>query len=153
QGAGPIWLDDVTCTGSETHLSECHARAWGQNNCHHGEDAGVVCAGANVTEEAGPAQVRLVGGATPCQGRVEVLHLHRWGTVCDDTWDLLDARVTCRQVGCGAAVAAPGHAHFGAGAGPVLLGQVGCTGEENTLAECHLGAWGANGCGHEEDAG
>ncbi|XP_027765265.1 deleted in malignant brain tumors 1 protein-like isoform X3 [Empidonax traillii] len=151
RGAGPIWLDDVTCMGDETHLAQCHARPWGRNNCHHGEDAGVVCSGANVTEEQ--PQVRLVGGPTPCAGRVEVLHEHRWGTVCDDSWDLQDARVTCRQVGCGDAVAAPGHAHFGEGAGPILLDQVGCTGEEDTLAECDLGAWGVHNCNHEEDAG
>ncbi|NXG03251.1 DMBT1 protein, partial [Sakesphorus luctuosus] len=148
QGAGPIWLDDVTCAGTEEHLGQCQARPWGHNNCHHGEDAGVVCAGASRC-----AQVRLVAGPAPCQGRVEVLHGHRWGTVCDDSWDLRDARVTCRQVGCGEAVAAPGHAHFGRGAGPVLLDQVGCTGEENALAECQLGTWGVHNCNHEEDAG
>ncbi|XP_051632294.1 deleted in malignant brain tumors 1 protein-like isoform X1 [Manacus candei] len=150
QGAGPIWLDDITCTGDETHLVQCRAQPWGSNNCHHGEDAGVVCSGANVTEEQ--FQVRLVGGPTPCAGRVEVLHEHRWGTVCDDTWDLRDARVTCRQLGCGDAVAAPSHAHFGEGAGPVLLDHVGCTGEENTLEECDKGPWGVHNCNHEEDA-
>ncbi|NWS10053.1 DMBT1 protein, partial [Pachyramphus minor] len=150
RGVGPIWLDDVTCVGDETHLGQCHARPWGRNNCHHGEDAGVVCSGGSGGDQP---QVRLVGGPGPCAGRVEVLHEHRWGTVCDDSWDLRDARVTCRQVGCGAAVAAPGHAYFGEGAGPILLDQVGCTGEEDTLAECELGAWGVHNCNHEEDAG
>lgn len=45
RGSGPIWLDDINCDGTENALSECRANEWGVNNCHHGEDAGVECAG------------------------------------------------------------------------------------------------------------
>lgn len=45
RGSGPIWLDDVTCAGHEPDLFRCAHRTWGEHNCHHGEDAGVVCAG------------------------------------------------------------------------------------------------------------
>lgn len=44
-GAGPIWLDDVNCKGSEASLSDCPARAWGQHNCDHEEDVGLTCTG------------------------------------------------------------------------------------------------------------
>jgi len=43
EGEGEIWLDDVDCKGDELELRQCAARAWGQENCHHGEDAGVTC--------------------------------------------------------------------------------------------------------------
>ncbi|NXE57188.1 C163A protein, partial [Casuarius casuarius] len=43
QGQGPIWLDEVNCTGTEAALSECKDKDWGVHGCEHGEDASVVC--------------------------------------------------------------------------------------------------------------
>ena len=42
-GTGQIWLDDVTCLGTETRLSHCRVSDWGIHNCAHYEDVGVRC--------------------------------------------------------------------------------------------------------------
>ncbi|CAH3170581.1 unnamed protein product [Porites evermanni] len=96
--------------------------------------------------------LRLVGGSTSSEGRVEVFHNNIWGTVCDDSWDINDARVICRQLGYRDAISSPGSARFGAGRGKIWLDNVNCQGDEASIVYCGHSGWGNNDCGHYEDA-
>ena len=44
-GTGPIYLNDVACTLSDSQLLECFSRPILVHNCDHHDDAGVGCEG------------------------------------------------------------------------------------------------------------
>ncbi|NXX21391.1 C163A protein, partial [Podargus strigoides] len=249
EGSGQIWLDDVNCTGAEADLWACPSRAWGQHNCQHKEDAGVLCSeslalrlangngcagrlevfyngtwgsvcsnrmsqltaatvckhlscgdGGEIAKDfkygrgSGPTwldhiecteghssfwqcqsdpwdphscnnraeethisctdreKLRVMGGEDGCSGRVEVWHQGSWGTVCDDSWDMADADVVCRQLGCGSAVSALSEAAFGEGTGAIWLEKVHCKGTELSLWDCPTKLLFGKDCHHKEDA-
>ncbi|XP_044312039.1 scavenger receptor cysteine-rich domain-containing group B protein [Varanus komodoensis] len=168
-GAGPILLDNVACAGTEAHLADCFHLGWGQHNCGHHEDAGVICRGAgesgnffsddtfmtttSTTTRPKDGFLRLVNGSHRCEGRVEMFYLSQWGTVCDDAWDLTDVKVVCRQLGCGGALAASGEARYGQGAGYIFLDNLKCKGNEPSLLRCSHIRWNVHNCDHSEDAG
>ncbi|XP_052440423.1 scavenger receptor cysteine-rich type 1 protein M160 [Carassius gibelio] len=102
--------------------------------------------------ECGNAPVRLMGGGHRCGGRVEVWR-GSWGTVCDDGWDMDDARVVCAQLGCGYPVSVSGQGEpYGQGIGSIHMDELNCTGKERSLWECPAIRNGHD-CGHKEDAG
>lgn len=98
-------------------------------------------------------RLRLVSGATPNEGRLEVFWNGNWGTVCDDYWDLTDASVVCQQLGYPGALLAVTNGRFGSGTGPIWMDNIHCRGSETRLQDCTFGGFGVHNCVHSEDAG
>ena len=140
QGPGPIWMTDVACSGSETHIYDCSHRGQGNQNCTYSRDAGVEC-----------LSVRLAGGNAN-YGRVEVCVNGIWRTVCDDIWDINHANVVCSQLGFSSTYSATHGAVYGQGLDPIWMDNVQCQGGEASLFSCTHRGWGVNNCGHGEDA-
>lgn len=91
--------------------------------------------------------------STWCSGTVEIYYNKTWGTVCDDYWNLNNAKVVCKQLDCGTALGAPKEAIFGRRASQIWLDDVRCSGSESSLAECYHRGFGIHNCKHNEDAG
>ncbi|XP_011499169.1 PREDICTED: lysyl oxidase homolog 2 [Ceratosolen solmsi marchali] len=99
--------------------------------------------------------IKLVGGERGAfEGNVEILHKGRWGNVCDDEWDELEARVVCGQLGYKASKAWPtGNSYFGHSRRRYWMDNVLCDGTESELAKCRFDGWGKTDCEGGEAAG
>ncbi|XP_048365796.1 lysyl oxidase homolog 3 [Sphaerodactylus townsendi] len=160
-------LHSVSCLGNEAHLSLCSSQFYRGNAtgaCKGGMPVVVGCvlgplfATGNAQkrqrqQRQGQKRIRLKGGARPGEGRVEVLKNNEWGTVCDDRWNLMSASVACRELGFGSAKEALTGARMGQGMGPVHMNEVQCAGSEKSLWSCPHKNITQEDCKHSEDAG
>ncbi|NXY92331.1 WC11 protein, partial [Alcedo cyanopectus] len=168
--SGPAWLDRVACGVRNISFWQCPSAPWNAQSCDDlREETHIICSGNSELQRpqhpSAPApcwaqsllspdreKIRVVGGENGCSGRVELWHHGSWGTVCDDSWDMRDAHVACRQLGCGPALAALDQAAFGEGTGPIWLEQVECHGTEPSLQACWARPGDSGVCRHKEDA-
>ena len=167
---GQIWMDNLYCYGSEDTLADCRFDGWGRHDCDRTEAAGVRCREPppplttststtarprlTVLAEVGRLEVRLAGGRTEEEGRVEVrLGGQDWGGLCGDGWTVREALVVCRQLGLNYAMAALASNLFGQTRAGLVMSGLSCTGSEARLEEClhhQSGVWCPD---HQEVAG
>ncbi|XP_060624185.2 lysyl oxidase homolog 4 [Anolis sagrei] len=112
-GDGPIWLDNMRCSGTESSLAECESNGWGVSDCNHNEDIGVVCTGLRRPNPASshfqgskveevrikPILARAKLSSPITEGAVEVKLQGRWRQVCDAGWTRNNTRVVCGMLG------------------------------------------------------
>ncbi|KAI4889110.1 hypothetical protein NFI96_027342, partial [Prochilodus magdalenae] len=167
--SAPNWLDDLKCRKHDTTLWHCPSSPWGQNTCDKDNEVARItcsedknervvrshlkCSSSHHRQCSDQLPLRLSGGTESCSGRLEVYHNAEWGSVCDDLWDIRDAQVVCRQLGCGPALSADGSSVFGVGSGPVWLNRVRCRGNEIHLWDCPHSLKNHTDCSHRQHAG
>ncbi|XP_017540650.1 scavenger receptor cysteine-rich type 1 protein M130-like [Pygocentrus nattereri] len=168
--SAPNWLDNLKCRKHDSTLWHCPSSPWRQNNCYNRHEvAKITCSEVenHLVQRShlkcslslhqrrclNHLPLRLRGGEGSCSGGLEVYHNSMWGSVCDNDWDIRDAQVVCRQLGCGPALSADGSADFGAGKGPIWLNRVKCTGNEIHLWDCPHSLKNHTDCSHRQDAG
>ncbi|MGH0130092.1 UNVERIFIED_CONTAM: hypothetical protein FKN15_040930 [Acipenser sinensis] len=124
-----VWLDDVSCRGSESSLFQCSSVNWGVHECNLKTDHFNI----NCSEHI---KVSLADGADRCAGRVEIAYQGRNGTICPKNWGQREADLVCREVGCGEALSFGRGAVFGPGAGPVWIDDLSCAVHDKNIWEC-----------------
>ncbi|XP_060592415.1 neurotrypsin-like [Ruditapes philippinarum] len=138
-----VKLDNVRCKGTETSIFLCPYYGWGIHGCVPENNVGISC-----------TPVRLVGGSNQYEGRLEVWHDNTWGTVCDDNFGVLTAKIVCKMLTYPHInPVVRDKAFFGAGTLPILLDNVGCTGNETSLYQCPHSDLRSHDCSHTEDVG
>ncbi|XP_047667992.1 lysyl oxidase homolog 3B isoform X3 [Tachysurus fulvidraco] len=140
QGIGPIYMNEVQCTGHERSLWNCRYKNITDEDCKHTEDAAVRC---NVPYMGFEKTMRITGGRTPYEGRVEVLRTstngtQHWGLICGEGWGTKEAMVVCRQLGLGYSNHGLQETWYwdGSNVTNMVMSGVKCTGNELSLSQC-----------------
>ena len=103
-------------------------------------------------------ELGLQGGSHPNEGYIEIKPSNgTWGGICDDYFGKNDADVICRMLGYSSGSEKVWHGpglgpdaismhSFGHGSGEILLDNLDCTGNEDTILECNHRGWGVEDC-------
>ncbi|XP_076605601.1 lysyl oxidase homolog 3B isoform X2 [Chaetodon auriga] len=135
QGMGPIYMNEVKCLGQERSIWNCPFKNITSEDCQHMEDAAVRC---SVPYMGFENSIRIVGGRSTYEGRVEVQVGSKWGTVCSTGWTTREAMVVCRQLGLGYAMHAINETWYwdSSNVTEMVMSGVKCTGNEMSLSQC-----------------
>nr|XP_024655342.1 uncharacterized protein LOC101472590 [Maylandia zebra] len=96
--------------------------------------------------------VRLLNGSSLCSGGLQVKSNQRWSSVCEDDFDLQDAEVVCRELGCGPPSLLQG-ALYGEAEAPVWSREFQCGGHESALLDCRSSGSARSSCSPGKAAG
>uniref|UniRef100_A0A669CGR6 SRCR domain-containing protein n=1 Tax=Oreochromis niloticus TaxID=8128 RepID=A0A669CGR6_ORENI len=106
----------------------------------------------NLKDAAAVYSVRLLNGSSLCSGRLQVKSNQRWSSVCEDDFDLQDAEVGCRELGCGPPSLLQG-ALYGEVEAPVWSREFQCGGHESALLDCRSSGSARSSCSPGKAAG
>ena len=64
-GSGITWLNNIRCTGTESHLTSCYNSGWEVDDSPHTKDVGVSC--SKLTYNRRFCMLALTPGYTHCR--------------------------------------------------------------------------------------
>ncbi|CAD5124263.1 DgyrCDS12557 [Dimorphilus gyrociliatus] len=127
-GRGPFVMTGVNCKGTEANIDQC-GRLPIRKSCHR--DAGVLCFNDS------PPEIELIGGPNQDSGTILVTFMNQTGTICDELWSDISARILCRSLNekytDGKAYM---QSHFGQGIGLIYFSGAYCSGNELSIFQC-----------------
>ncbi|XP_033732141.1 neurotrypsin-like [Pecten maximus] len=148
-GRGKFWITDVDCDGTEDRLESCNSNPIVSTECEDKDDY--------VYQTCTPPKdgvLRLQKGPIQNEGRLEIYHDDKWGTVCDDEWKThpQNAEVACRQLGYkGGSSRAAKSLEQSSSSDNFWMDNVKCVGNESRIQDCSFNRWGKHDCrSHEE---
>ena len=180
------WVQSIQCDGSEDSLADCSVSVLGSySECTSNTIASVTCSGTErqffinfyvhktkckINYEKAKcyyyynyyfyftvgASLRLVGGASPAEGILQIFIEGFWGTVCRRGWGRKSADVACRLLGYTRSIETVDSFKYLSseiGSSPIWLDDVKCNGDERSLLDCPHGPIGTHACGHSTDIG
>ena len=95
--------------------------------------------------------VRLFGGDSENEGRVEIYYNNIWGTVCNTYWGSSDSDTVCRQLGYTGSTQNYHFTFFGNVNSPIWMDRVSCGTLDACLGKCSFTGFGNNRCQHSQD--
>lgn len=92
-----------------------------------------------------------MGGSNAREGRVQVSRDGKWGSVCGETWGIIEAMVVCRQLGLGYAKEAYSENEFGSAENRrVIMSSVKCHHTDISIYNCLHDEWDEVNCTSED---
>lgn len=127
------------------------------NDSFYETDPGVEPTTPGYSEPVVP--IRLLGGRTQHEGRLQVRIGEKWGTVCNYKWNIINAALVCNQLGLALNpddwFLEPNEIPNAGTTEDIILSNVECTEFDNDFTKCKAETRNQfeNSCNHENDVG
>ncbi|WAR22494.1 DMBT1-like protein [Mya arenaria] len=93
--------------------------------------------------------VRLSGGQSDMEGRVEIKSMDTWGTICKNGFGIKEADVICNMFGFPPAQAVYLNGEYSAGTGPIFVDDLSCGLSDTHINNCSYVTY--DNCSHLQD--
>lgn len=111
----------------------------------------------DIVEMESKIPIRLLGGKTPTEGRLQVKINEEWGTVCNYAWNIKNAALICHQLGL---ALNPNDWNLERSEVPmagiserIVLSNVQCENYDTDITKCKAERDFENSCSHDNDVG